>query len=413
MERKMPSLKDVESRIAMRRMLQSIRLIPTVIASRNRVVNCQLLLGLSLVLGTGGSAWAQLFTQNLQHPSAVQPATNSAIFGADLPTVDASYFGTKKTSDVKPATYLGDLGYQALQAAECQPGAYSCTRCDFQWYFNAEALWLRREGDRRFTLTQNQFMNNQDFEFGGRFTAGRMLDCVNAIEFVYTGPYEWQRGSVLQSPGSVNSLFLAFPEDLLLTFNDADQHTQQWRAKAQSFEVNYRHWVWDSVSTFIGARYLKYEEDYSLISLRALPPPNPTSGSYLSELDNDLIGAQLGGDIFFPMSLRTSLSLRGKGGVYGNFATREVRLEEDGNTVIFNGVDKVVAAAMVELGAFGNFQITPSIRLNAGYEVWWLTGVATTQRQNNNILTFASGTRVNVKDDIFLHGFSGGVQVLY
>ena len=397
----------------MRRMLQSTRLIPTAIAKNQRAIGYQLLAGLILALGWRAEVPAQTYHQFPMNPGTVQTAMATSEFGSNMPIVDASYFGTKQSSDVKPASYLGDLGYQALYAAECQPGAYSCTRCDFLWYFNAEALWFRREGDRRFTLTQNEFMNNQDFELGTRITAGRMLDCVNAIEFVYAGPFDWTRSSFVEDPGNVNSLFLAFPEDLLLTFNNADQHTQRWRAKANSFELNYRHWVWDAVSTFVGIRYLKYEEDYSLASVRALPAPLPTTGLFSSEIDNDLVGAQLGGDIFFPMSLRTSLSLRGKAGVYGNFATREIRLEEDGNTVIFNGVDKVFAAGMVEVGAFGNFQITPSIRLNAGYELWWLSAVATTQRQNNNVLTFASGTRINGKDDIFLHGFSGGVQVLY
>lgn len=396
----------------MRRMLQSTRPISTAIANSFRAIGCQLLGGLILVLAVSGEVPAQFFHQDAMNPGAVQTAMATSDLETAIPTVDASYFGTKKSSDVQPASYLGDLGYQTLYAAECQPGAYSCTRCDFLWYFNAEALWLRREGERRFSLTQNQFMDTQDFEFGGRLTAGRMLDCVNAIEFVYTGPYDWRRGSFVSDPGNVNSLFFAFPEDLLLTMNNADQHTQQWRAKMQSFELNYRHWVWDSVSTFMGIRYVRYEEDYSLASARALPAPLPTTGQYLSEIDNDLVGAQLGGDIFFPLSLRTSFSLRGKAGFYGNFATREVRFEEGGETVFFNGVDKVFAAGLFEFGAFGNFQITPSIRLNAGYEVWWLSAVATTKRQNNN-LTFATGTQIRSNDDIFLHGFSGGVQVLY
>lgn len=397
----------------MRRMLQSTRPTPTADAAFKKAIGPYLMAGLILALGWPAKAQAQSFLQQPSYFSPVQTAMATSELAQDVPIVDASYFGDKQSTDVKPASYWGDLGYQTLYAAECQPGAYSCVRCDFTWYYSAEMLFFRREGSRRFSLTQNVFMDETDYEFGGRFTVGRMLDCVDALEFVYSGPFEWNRDSFVQDPGNVNSLFLAFPEDLLLTFNGADEHTQRWRARANSFEMNYRHWVWDSVSTMVGVRYFKYEEDFSLTSFRPLPDPLPTRGEYISEINNDLVGAQLGGDIFFPLSLRTSMSLRAKGGVYANFATRELQVLEDGATVIFNANDSLKASGIFEFAGQFNFQITPSIRLNAGYEAWWLSAIATTEKQRNNRLTFSSGTQLNIRDDILLHGFAGGLQVLY
>lgn len=328
--------------------------------------------------------------------------------------VDSTYRPKESlASDVSKASYLGDWGYQALQEAEGCPGAYGCTRCDFTWYFSGELVGFRREGDRRFSLTQNQFMDRGDYELGTRATIGRMCDCATAYEFVFVGPFYWERGSTLTGPANVNSRFFAFPIGLDDAFNDADSHVQRLISRSSSFELNRRRWAWDAVSTLIGIRYFNYEEAYSLSSERSPPRPAPLSGRYTDEIENHLIGPQIGGDIFFATSLKTSISLRGKAGIFANFATRELRLVEPGGTALFNAKDKVDIAGLFELGIAGNYQITPSIRLSGGYEVWYVPGMGTVARQSPNILSGASGTNLRLREDLFLHGFNAGVQVLF
>jgi hypothetical protein len=51
--------------------------------------------------------------------------------------------------------------------------------CDVSWYLNYEALWLKREGDERFSLTRFARLPKFDYELGrigGRITAGRVFD---------------------------------------------------------------------------------------------------------------------------------------------------------------------------------------------------------------------------------------------
>ena len=114
-----------------------------------------------------------------------------------------------------------------------------------------------------------------------------------------------------------------------------------------------------------------------------------------------------------PTSLRTLISFKGKAGVYANFNGREVEIINDGAASLRNAFDDVDVAGLVELGANGIYQLTPSVRLNAGYEAWLMPGVATVSRQRPNLLNAGSGTAIRATDTIAFHGFSFGAQVLY
>jgi len=411
----MATSKDAQLRIVMRKMQASCRNAQSKLKAFGKsAVSSVLAVGTIAILSSTVSAQTQAIFQNYPISSTTMSMRDNPVSsGTGNPIVDATYSGNRQTADVKKASYLGDLGYQALQDAESCPGSYGCTRCDISWYFSAEFLGFRREGDRRFSLTQSQFMTDSEFEFGTRLTMGRMFDCANAIEFVYVGPFQWTRGSTLAIPDGVNSRFLTFPIELADAFTDADQQDQSWLARSSSIELNRRKWAWDAVSTLIGMRYFNYEERYGLASIRSAPQPAPLSGRYSDEIDNHMVGAQVGGDVFFTTSLKSSISMRGKAGIYGNFATREVRLVEDGTTTFFNGNDEVDLAGLFEFGINFNYQITPSIRLSGGYELWYMPGIASVSNQNPNILTPNSGFAINMEEDLFLHGFNAGVQVLY
>ena len=333
--------------------------------------------------------------------------------GANAGVVDSTFRGNQAAGTVAPASYFGDMCYQQLRSAERSIGYSRGETCDINWYVNVEGLFFRREGDRRFTLTNTHFMNNVDFEFGGRFTAGKMFDCVNSFEFVYAGPFQWSRRSDVSGPGTINSNFIAGPGGLAAGFNGADRHIQDLRQELSSYELNRRWWAWDAVSTLIGIRYLRYEDRYSLISLRPPLGAAPLSSLYQDETDNNMVGLQVGGDVYMPTSLRTLVSFKGKAGLYGNFTTRDVLLGNDGAATLRNGDDDVELSGLIEIGMNGIYQVTPSVRLTAGYEAWFMPGVATTSQQIPRFLTAGSGASTRVSDDIVFHGFNFGTQVLF
>lgn len=345
----------------------------------------------------------------LQENPVSQPVSTAVARGYDDgQTVNAGYSVMSDESEVQPASYrqrLASGAYNPQQANVCNPG------CDVSWYFGYEALWFQREGDEFFSLSRNTFLSDSEYEFGGRYTAGRLIDCVNAWEGVYVGPYDWNRGSVLTGAGNLQSNLVAlngYTAADINTFNNADFHQQDWRSHLESFELNRRWWVWDVLSTMIGVRYVDYEEDFRFVSSGA-----GGVGLLTESVDNQMAGAQIGADFLYPMSLRSSLGIRGKAGAYANFDERRTFVSNAGTTLINAGDSDVNLAGLLELGIFGQYQVVPSIRLTAGYEFWWMPGMATVPEQTPSLISPASGTTVFNEDDLFLHGGTVGVQVLF
>lgn len=312
-----------------------------------------------------------------------------------------------------PTVMDGGGYYEGGAVSGCNP--CFTPGCDVSWYIGYEALWLRREGDENFSLTQFTRMPEFDYElgeFGGRITAGRLFDCTNGIEGVYTGPYKWRRTANVTGPGNLDSRF--FPTDGLDggdidSFNDANQHVQTYETRFSSYEVNRTWWTWDVLQTMVGLRYIDYEEDYLLSTARV----GVGNGAFRSSINNSAVGPQIGALLMRPVSLRANYGFRGKAAVFANFDEVSSFLSNAG-TVVLNANDNAVdLAGLVEMGVFANYQIVPSVRLTAGYEFMYLPGFATVPGQNYSNLTPSTGSSVENDDEVFLHGGSVGVQILY
>ncbi len=288
--------------------------------------------------------------------------------------------------------------------------------CDVSWYVGYEALWLRREGDDNFTMSRFNRIPNFDYELGrvgGRITAGRLFDCHNGFEAVYTGPFKWQRSSdVSSSAGNLQSNFVPSVDyDLtsINTFNNANRHVQSYQAKYNSYEMNRTWWTWDVLQTLVGLRYINYEEDYGFSTARN----GVGTGLFQSATNNNAVGAQIGAQLIRPASLRVNYGFRGKAGVLANFNNSNTFMSNAGTILISSSDKSVDVAGIVEMGAFASYQIVPSVRLTAGYEFIYLPQFATVPGQGVSAVNLASGTNVQNDSDVFLHGGSVGVQILY
>jgi hypothetical protein len=283
--------------------------------------------------------------------------------------------------------------------------------CDFTWFASAEALYFNREGDENFTLSQFNRMSDFDYELGGRFTIGRLWDCVNGWDVTYIGPYEWNRGSDVADPGALQSRLIpagGLVAGDLDTFNNADRHIQTHRARLNSLEWNRRHWAWDVMSVFIGVRAIDYREDYAFNSQSGLG-----NGLYQVNTRNFGIGPQIGGDLRRAVGLRGQFGVKGKAGILANFNRGESFLQNDG-TVLGSGSDRDLdVAGIFELGVFGVYSVTRSIRLTGGYEGWFMPGIATVSEQNPAVVSPDIGNKVFATDELFFHGGSAGVEILF
>jgi hypothetical protein len=384
------------------------------VAVLRRAATTALGLGLAVTLSTGG-AIAQMNPTLAPTAAATrggEPLVQFASAGGtlssitDVPTIDAAYSVRSDRSSVQPASFCMPKVGGMVGGNPCSPG------CDVNYYVSYEALWLRREDDKRFSLSRGNFMPDFQFEFGGRYTFGTLQDCVNGWEASYVGPFNWTRQSTEPATGTPKSNLQAlggYGAAQISAFNSADAHSQFYRVNMQSFELNRKWWSWDVLSTSIGVRYVDYEEDYQLFA-------NSTAGGIgllNDSVDNELLGLQIGGDLLYPVSLRGNMGFKAKGGVYANFAERNHFISNAGTPIVNSGDSEVDIAGIIELGVFGNYHIVPSVRLTAAYEFWYMPGIATVPDQNPAVVTPASGTSISLGDEVLLHGGSVGVQVLF
>ena len=307
--------------------------------------------------------------------------------------------------------YEGNVISDGAVVPNCNP----CTTpgCDVSWYVNYEALWLRREGDKNFTMSRFNRMKEFDYElgdYGGRVTAGRLFDCHNGFEAVYTGPYKWQRTSDVS--GVLQSNFVPTGDynlNSIDTFNNASRHVQTYEAKFNSYEMNRTWWTWDVLQTLVGLRYVNYEEDYALSTSRG----GVGNGLFQASVNNNAIGPQIGAQLIRPASLRVNYGFKGKIGVLANFNNSSTFMTNNGNLLLNSTDESVDISGIAEMGAFGSYQIVPSVRLIAGYEFIYLPRFATVPGQDVAAVNLNSGTEVRTDSDVFLHGGSVGVQILY
>ena len=337
-----------------------------------------------------------------------------------LAASDASYSVAEDNSSVQQAQYgLGNAIDTAMNRLVTDAGGnnnYGASDpcgagCDVTGYGSAEALWLRHGNEKYFSMSQNSYLPDYEYELGGRFTFGRLSNCVDGWEGVFVGPYKWDRQANVIGPGNLQSRFIpegGYTAAEVDTFNNADQHFQIWESKLTSFEVNRRWWSWDVLSTLIGGRYVDYSENFLFQSSSA-----KGVGIYRNRIKNRMAGVQIGADIFYPVSLRGNFGFRGKAGAYANFDETNVYLQNAATTIVNAGDNSVNLAGLIEMGVFGNYQLVPSVRLTAGYEFWYMPGIVTVPGQGPQYVNPSTGSQADNDSELLLHGGSLGAQIVF
>jgi hypothetical protein len=277
-----------------------------------------------------------------------------------------------------------------------------CGDCPPGWRVRADSLLLRRENSEA-SLSTAFDLGDLGFGEGGRISLIRQIDCLDAWEVAFIGPYRWEESGQVAGVGLTSRLSSTTLN--LSEFNNATLHTQNYRSQLNSLELNRRWFGWDVISTFAGVRYLNVGEDFLFDSTGAVG-----TGVLAVETNNHLFGPQVGMELMFPLGRWMTTSTI-KGGMFAN-AT-------DGNAfVVNNGVlqfaasdDDIEFAANLEFGYFVSYQVTPRIKIRGGYEFWWLCGLALAPDQLTNTLTASSGSKVGTNSGTYYHGATAGVEV--
>ncbi|TWU65672.1 MULTISPECIES: hypothetical protein [Crateriforma] len=288
----------------------------------------------------------------------------------------------------------------------------ACPTCEPYRYGYVDLLYMKRFDDKRYTLSQNYFVGEFDWELAPRITFGAVPDCVHGWEGSFTGPLEWDRSAGITGTG-LSSLFIAglpIASTQLSAFNDNAVYQQQDQASEYwSFEASRTIMGWQVAKILYGIRYIDFQDGYRFISQNGAGDV----GVFQSNTENKLIGGQVGLDMFYPVCNHVVADFRGRAGVYANFVDLDYRLQNAGATVLFNGDDDEDIAGVFELGSGIRFNLGEMLSLRAGSELWYLTGIATATEQFNQVVRPNDGRTVRINDDVVTVGLTLSAEVKY
>jgi hypothetical protein len=263
----------------------------------------------------------------------------------------------------------------------------------------------------------------EDYEAGWQIAVRLDLGPLSVLEATYMGIYDMGGSEQVRSVDVAGADFqlmsvfsnygLDMPPAFIAGLDQASIYNLDYHSDLQSTEFSYRrYWVGYnprvSGTYLAGFRYIRMTEDLNFDAVALLG-----NSSIDWSADNDLVGAQLGGDGW--IALRQGLRLGGeaKAGIYNNrFKYRHttaipdpditnVDFETDGNQVAFAG------EASLDLVA----DILPSISIRGGYQVLYLNSLVTVG--NNIDPNDVTSTVLFSQDDALYHGFRGGIEYIW
>lgn len=241
---------------------------------------------------------------------------------------------------------------------------------------------LVRNGNNGVVLDANQF--HFDFEPGWEITASVWTSPNLGFEARYLAINDW-RSDVAGPVDPQNSFALSYHSNL------------------HSAEANGKVRLTDWLNLLAGFRYVSLDEVVNAhiegIGVEASLP-----------VHNDLYGGQLGLEANWRWQ-RLGIGCRASAGVFDNHADGRlsVQIANQGNIFVRGTAEHT--AFVGELAVSGNVRLTNHIYLQAGYQMMWVDGVATSTGQVGRAMGSNGNLNVGVTDTVFYHGAFGGLGI--
>jgi hypothetical protein len=331
--------------------------------------------------------------------------------------------------------------------------AIGCGRCP-SIYADVEALYLQRVpriGRQPIVEdfnSQQTVISTSDLQFGFqpglRATVGYQLNDCRTLEFTYMGLFDSTcSASVVGSPATL----LKVPDPLgsaagVNVFVDMSQATTNYSSGLHSFEFNLPFsrrspsCCCDSCSPsdcsscsscdsscrgcvpacrrtcewFVGFRYIYLAEKLDLLAEREEYFGTET-GSYKIRAHNNLYGTQMGVRMR-RLGNRLGWETTAKAGIYGNDAFQQQVIIDYPNFPL----RPLVSAEHGQVAFVGELDFSLIYKLNdvwslrAGYDLFWIEGVALAPNQLDFSFDSASGSGLNSRGGMFLHGVNVGLE---
>ena len=271
-------------------------------------------------------------------------------------------------------------------------------------------------------------LSDFDFEGGARIIAGRRQDSTTGREFQYTGTDKiGQTIDTLDPTGDIDSLFvpsggLAFAD--IPSFFNATEQSQSKESYFHSLEFNKVKWGWDVIKSYVGLRYIFFDDEYTLFSQNRelsiaggdLINADPQSGRFQIGTTNNLIGPHIGGELFYDVGYRVSLSGFSRLGAYVNFSQLTETLDNDGVRLVDEEDTNTTVSYTYEAGINAKYRLTQNSQFRLGYNIYFWDRLATV---SDNIVNNGAGIPVGPSffgggtsdsDSVFLNGLSVGFE---
>lgn len=292
--------------------------------------------------------------------------------------------------------------------------SYGSCCCDPLWTATADAMFLTRsEPAPRGVLfdgtTNAEVFNFNEFDFdyqtGQRIQLLRRVGTTNALSIEYFGIQNLQANA---SFGPGNYFFLADSNG----GPDVTSLDLGYETELHNAEVSLWGGIDRRFSFFGGFRWLRLDDDFRIAGVLGPSDGNlPFTGVYSG--DNTLYGFQFGSNGMLLNMGRIQLDGFAKAGIFYNDVDSRF-LAQSAAFGQFLAEDETNQAAFIgELGLNLTFRVTSHIALRGGYQVLWLSGIATAPEQIASTSTDTGTTTANATSSMFLHGANAGFEITW
>ncbi len=116
-------------------------------------------------------------------------------------------------------------------------------------------------------------------------------------------------------------------------------------------------------------------------------------------------------DLLYPICHRTYTDLRARAGVYANFIDLNFQVINAGSTTALVIDEDTKLAGQVEIGSGIRYEFSEMFTIRAGFEVWYVDGVASARDQFSGGIV--ANRSVRAKDDFTVIGWNLGAEFRY
>lgn len=318
----------------------------------------------------------------------------------------------------------GGNGYNGQHFGQAH-GPYGSGGCCQPRWFDVQAEWLfwRRDYDAAQPFSSAGILgptaldaNMLDYneESGFRITGAYLIGPSTSLEAGYFGGFNFADSATVTGNQSLFSVFSNFGSNPFNGFPETgfgNLHSLAVSSDMDNAELNVRRRFVSAncivhSSVLAGARYLRLREDLVYATSTATD-----SMQYVLKTDNDLVGAQIGGDMYFCITPRFRIGGEIEAGVYGTGSRQRTNVTSTASPSLHEYVEDNDVAFIGEGGVSALYRVSSHWTIKAGYQLLFIDGIATAVDNFNTASPFSARTAfLDNNGDAFFHGATLGFE---